>query len=71
MLLPLYAPAESIVVLRPLGEQLRALAPAVLSQRAVHRFVGYLLAQRRRLLTRGLPGGTSSRPDWWSATDTT
>jgi len=50
VLLPLYAPAEAIMICHPLGEQLRALAPAVLSQRAVHRFLGYLNGQRERLL---------------------
>ena len=55
-LLPLYAPEESIIVCRPLGAELRALAPAVLSRRAVHRFVGYMNSQRERLLNRrGLP----------------
>ncbi len=52
-LLPLYAPAESVLATSPLGEELRALAPAVLSQRAVHRFLGYLNGQRERLCGRG------------------
>ncbi|GAA0901564.1 hypothetical protein GCM10009559_68280 [Pseudonocardia zijingensis] len=34
-LLPLFAQTEAVLVLTPLGEELRALAPAVLSQRAV------------------------------------
>lgn len=62
-LLPLYAPMESVVVLRPLGQELRALAPRLLSQRAVHRFLGYMDAQRRRLLSHGRPGGPASRPE--------
>ncbi|WP_232665375.1 nucleotidyltransferase domain-containing protein [Pseudonocardia sp. TRM90224] len=52
-LLPLFAPPDAIVVLTPLGEELRALAPAVLSQRAVHRFLGYMNGQRKRLLGEG------------------
>jgi uncharacterized protein len=56
-LLPLYAPAESVLVCTPLGAELRSLAPAVLSRRAVDRFLGYLEAQRRRLL------GKPSRPE--------
>jgi hypothetical protein len=60
-LLSLYAPAESIVVCTPLGEELRALAPAVLSQQAVHRFLGYMNAQRARLL--GLRGRAPNRPE--------
>lgn len=56
-LLPLYAPAESVLVCTPLGAELRSLAPAVLSRRAVDRFLGYLEAQRRRLL------GKPNRPE--------
>jgi uncharacterized protein len=62
-LLPLYAPTDSVVVLRPLGEELRALAPSVLSQRAVHRFLGYMNSQCERLLGRGRPGGLPNRPE--------
>jgi hypothetical protein len=61
-LLPLYAPESSIVVIHPLGEQLRSLAPAVLSQRAVHRFVGYMSAQRERMLGHRR-GGVPNRPE--------
>ncbi|MGQ0776628.1 MAG: DNA polymerase beta superfamily protein [Pseudonocardiales bacterium] len=39
-LLPLYAPTNAILVLHPLGEELRALAPTMLSRQAVHRFLG-------------------------------
>ena len=60
-LLPLYAPAESVVVCTPLGAELRALAPAVLSQQAVHRFLGYMNAQRDRLL--GRRGRAPNRPE--------
>jgi predicted nucleotidyltransferase len=49
-LLPLFAPVESVLAMTPLGEELRALAPALLSRRAVHRFLGYMNAQRDRLL---------------------
>jgi predicted nucleotidyltransferase len=62
-LLPLHAPAEAILVLRPLGEQLRGLAPAMLSQRAVHRFLGYLNSQRNRLLGRGRRSNVPNRPE--------
>jgi predicted nucleotidyltransferase len=50
VLLPLFAPAADVLVLRPLGEELRALAPKMLSQRAVRRFLGYMESQRQRLL---------------------
>jgi hypothetical protein len=62
-LLPLFAPADAIVVLAPLGEELRSLAPAVLSQRAVHRFLGYMTSQRDRLLGLGRRGRVPNRPE--------
>lgn len=62
-LLPLYAPDDAVLVLRPLGEQLRALAPAMLSRQAVHRFLGYMRAQRERLLGRGRRGKLPNRPE--------
>jgi uncharacterized protein len=62
-LLPLYAPADAVLVLTPLGEELRAMAPALLSQQAVHRFLGYLHAQRERLLGRGSRHGVPNRPE--------
>lgn len=63
VLLVLYAPADSVLVCRPLGEQLRALAPAMLSQRAVRRFLGYMTSQRDRLLGRGRVGRLPKRPE--------
>lgn len=63
VLLPLYAPAEAVLVERPLGAELRALAPSVLSQRAVHRFLGYLDGQRQRLLGVGRRGRVPNRPE--------
>jgi hypothetical protein len=62
-LLPLFAPPDAVLVLTPLGEELRALAPAVLSQRAGHRFLGYLRSQRDRLLGRGRRSDVPSRPE--------
>jgi hypothetical protein len=62
-LLPLFAPAGALIVVTPLGEELRELAPAVLSQQAVHRFLGYLNAQRDRLLGAGRRGGVPNRPE--------
>ena len=60
-LLPLFAPSEAVLVLHPLGEELRALAPAMLSMRAVHRFVGYMNSERDRMT--GVRGGAPSRPE--------
>ncbi|QSB17398.1 nucleotidyltransferase domain-containing protein [Natronosporangium hydrolyticum] len=63
VLLLLYAPPESVLVCQPLGRQLRELAPALLSRRAVHRFVGYLGSQRQRLLGQGKQGRVPNRPE--------
>jgi uncharacterized protein len=60
-LLPLYAPAEAVLTLTPLGAELRTLGPSMLSQRAVHRFLGYLQAQLDRML--GRHKGAPSRPE--------
>jgi len=62
-LLPLYAPADAIVVTTPLGEELRALAPAVLSRQAAYRFLGYLNAQRDRLRGVGRRSHLPNRPE--------
>jgi hypothetical protein len=61
-LLPLFAPAESVLSTTPLGEELRALRVSFLSQLAGRRFLGYLASQRDRLLgvTRG---HTPNRPE--------
>jgi predicted nucleotidyltransferase len=61
-LLPLYAPADAVITVTPLGAELRALAPKVLSRGAVHRFLGYLEAQRKRLLGHG-KGTVPGRPE--------
>jgi hypothetical protein len=60
-LLPLFAPVEAILVITPLGEQLRELGPALLSQAAVRRFLGYMTAQLDRML--GRASGAPSRPE--------
>lgn len=63
VLLPLYAPADAVLVCHPLGRQLRDLAGTVLSQQAVHRFLGYMNGQRDRLLGRGRRGRVPNRPE--------
>lgn len=50
VMLPLFAPAESIVVTTPLGEELRGLRASFLSQQAVERFLGYMRSQHERML---------------------
>ncbi|MEJ3748657.1 nucleotidyltransferase domain-containing protein [Actinomycetes bacterium KLBMP 9797] len=62
-LLPLYAPADATLTLHPLGQELRGLATAILSQRAVRRFLGYLDAQRDRLTGVGRQGRVPNRPE--------
>lgn len=50
VMLPLFAPAESLIVVTPLGEELRAMRAAFLSQQAVERFLGYMQSQHERML---------------------
>jgi predicted nucleotidyltransferase len=50
MMLPLYAPADAVITCTALGEELRTLAPRIASRRAGHAFLGYLQAQKQRLL---------------------
>lgn len=54
VLLLLFTPPEHTLLRTPRGQALQALAPAIVSQRAGPRYVGYLRAQKERLLgTRG------------------
>ncbi|MDH2415264.1 nucleotidyltransferase domain-containing protein [Nocardioides sp. CER19] len=50
VMLPLYAPADSLVVVTPLGEELREMRSAFLSRLAVERFLGYMHSQHERML---------------------
>lgn len=50
VMLPLFAPKESLIVVTPLGEELRAMRSAFLSQQAVERFLGYMQSQHERML---------------------
>ena len=50
VLLPLFAPADSLIVVTPLGEELRSLRTAFLSRQAVERFLGYMRSQHERML---------------------
>jgi uncharacterized protein len=62
VLLPLFAPTESVYATSELGEELRGLAGAFLSRRAVERFIGYLDGQVERLLGQGRRG-MPNRPE--------
>lgn len=54
VLLLLFSPMESLLVCTERGAALRALAPAIVSRKAGPRFVGYMRAQKERLIgTRG------------------
>lgn len=62
VLLPLFVPERHVLVRSELGEELRALAPAIVSRQAGDRFLGYLRAQRDAML--GLRGGRhTNRPE--------
>jgi hypothetical protein len=62
VLLPLFVSDRNVIVRTKLGDELRALAPSILSRRAGERFQGYLAAQRDRLL--GVRGGKhTNRPE--------
>lgn len=63
VLLPLFVPEEEIVTVTPLGEELRALAPSIVSRQAGHRFAGYLEAQRRSMLSHEGKGRDCTRPE--------
>ncbi len=50
VMLPLFAPEESLVKVTPLGEELRALRSSFLSRQAAERFLGYMHSQHERML---------------------
>jgi uncharacterized protein len=50
VLLPLFAPSESVITITELGHELRDLRSAFLSKRAVERFLGYMQSQHERML---------------------
>jgi predicted nucleotidyltransferase len=50
VLLPLFAPTADLLVLTPLGEELRAMRSAFLSRETVERFLGYMVSQHERML---------------------
>lgn len=56
-------PDDALVAVTPLGAELRAMAPAIVSRQAGHRFLGYLDAQRRSLLSRDGKGRDVTRAE--------
>ncbi|KXO99540.1 DNA polymerase beta superfamily protein [Tsukamurella pseudospumae] len=61
VLLPLYAPEESVITATDLGRSLRELRAAFLSRQAVERFLGYMHSQHERML--GRANGVPNRPE--------
>jgi hypothetical protein len=52
VMLPMFAPVDALVVVTPLGEELRSLRTSLLSRQAVERFLGYMRSQHERMLGR-------------------
>lgn len=63
VMLPLFAPEESLVVMTPLGQELRAMRSAFLSQVAVERFLGYMHSQHERMTGGGKRNRVPNRPE--------
>lgn len=62
-LLPLFAPFGSILVITATGSALREIRGAFLSQRAVHRFLGYMRNQHERMMGEGKRNRVPNRPE--------
>ncbi|WP_454296642.1 nucleotidyltransferase domain-containing protein [Salana multivorans] len=62
VLLPLFAPEESVLRSTPFGDELRRMRSAFLSREAIERFLGYAQAQHERMLGRSRRG-VPSRPE--------
>lgn len=63
ILLPLFVPDDAIVKTDHLGHELREMAPRIISRQAGRRFLGYLDAQRRSLLSRDGKGRDVTRAE--------
>ncbi|SFP48800.1 Predicted nucleotidyltransferase [Amycolatopsis arida] len=61
VLLPLFVPDGEIVAITEIGRELRARSERIVSRQAGRRFLGYLRAQRERML--GLRGRRVNRPE--------
>ena len=59
----LYAPKADVLIRSALGDELRALAPQIVSQRAGWRFLGYLDGQRQRMTGGGNQARVPNRPE--------
>jgi hypothetical protein len=63
MILPIFAPDAEVISATPVGRLVREQAPSLLSQVAGHRFLGYLHAQKERLLGGGKQNRMPNRPE--------
>lgn len=63
ILVPLFAPEESVVIVTELGRELRNLTTAIVSARAGWRFLGYLESQRERMVGQGKQSRVPNRPE--------
>lgn len=63
VLIPLFAPEDALIVTTELGFTLRDLAPAIISKQAGYRFLGYMQAQKARMLGEGRQSRMPKRPE--------
>lgn len=63
VLLPLWAPRNQLLIRTALGDELRGIRTAFLSQYAVHRFLAYMHAQHDRMLGYGRRSAVPNRPE--------
>lgn len=63
VLLPLYAPEDQLLLTTNVGRGLRELRAGVVSQKAVWRFLGYMHAQRERMMGGGKQNKVPNRPE--------
>lgn len=63
VLLPLWAPSQSVYECDDLGARLRSSKTLFLSLHAVHRFLAYMEAQRERMMGGGRQGKVPNRPE--------
>lgn len=62
IIIPLFATGDQVMVSTELGDELRALAPSIVSAQAGERFLGYLDSQRGRI-SGEQKGRTPNRPE--------
>lgn len=62
-LLPLFAPEPDLVIVTPLGLELRAMRGSFLSQQAVERFLCYMQSPHARMLGHGKRNRVPNHPE--------